>query len=212
MDPRDCPTIEGMELDQLSSLLGSDARARLIAYFVANPEARRHVRALGRLTGIGKRSLQAELERLEKLRLVSRKREGRRVLYIRSGHSPQWQAMERLVASYGIPTLLRAALAEVPGVKAAFLFGSLARGDAREDSDVDLLVYGDGISAEDLGRATLDLGVVLQRPLDVKEYDTERFVRANDPAVSFLPAALAGPKVWLVGAPERLPSGEGKAG
>lgn len=201
-----------MALDQLSSLLGSDARARLIAHFVANPESRRHFRALGRLTGIGKRSLQTELERLEQFRLVHRQREGRRVVYIRSGDSPQWQAMERLVASYGIPVLLRAALAEVPGVKAAFLFGSLARGDAREDSDVDVLVFGDDIGAEELGRATLDLGVVLQRPLDVKEYDTERFVRANDPAVSFLPSALAGPKIWLVGTPDHLPSSDGKAG
>jgi predicted nucleotidyltransferase len=197
-----------MKMDQLSSLLGSDARARLVAYFVANPESRRHFRALERLTGIGKRSLQTELDRLEMLRLVDRKREGRRVVYTRSGYSPQWQAMERLVATYGIPVLLRSALAEVRGIEAAFLFGSLARGDARDDSDVDVLVYGDEIDAEELGRATLDVGVVLQRSLDVKEYDTARFVRANDPAVSFLPAALAGPKVWLLGAPERLPSGK----
>lgn len=200
-----------MELDHFSSLLGSEARARLLAHFVANPESRHHVRALERLTGIGKRSLHAELARLDAMGLVHREREGRRVVYVRSGYSAEWSAIERLVGTYAIPLLLRAALAEVPGVKAAFIFGSLARGDARPDSDVDLLVYGDDIADGDLGRATLDAGVVLERRLDVKDYDTARFIRDNAPGKSFLHPALTGPKVWLIGSEDRLPLHERRA-
>ena len=37
---------------------------------------------------------------------------------------------------------LAACLGTVPGVTFAYLFGSRARGDAREDSDVDVAVYG----------------------------------------------------------------------
>jgi len=199
------PLFEGMELDHLSALLGSQARARLLAHFVANPESRHHIRALERLTEIGTRSLHAELARLDRMGLVHREREGQRVVYARSGYSAEWSAIERLVGTYGIPLLLRAALSEVPGVKAAFIFGSLARGDARPDSDVDLLVYGDEIADGDLGRATLDAGVVLDRRLDVKDYDTARFIRDNAPGKSFLHPALAGPKVWLVGSEDRLP-------
>ncbi|HYH78140.1 MAG TPA: nucleotidyltransferase domain-containing protein [Longimicrobium sp.] len=200
-----------MQLDQLSPLLGSEARARLLAHFVANPESRHHLRALGRLTGIGKRSLHAEVARLEAMGLLRREREGRRVVYVRSGYSAEWRAIERLVGTYGIPLLLRAALAEVPGVHAAFIFGSLARGDARPDSDVDLLVFGDDIADGDLGRATLDAGVVLERRLDVKDYDTARFTRDNAPGRSFLNPVLAGPKIWLVGSEDRLPPDERRA-
>src|SRR4051794_38409398 len=99
-----------MQLDQLSPILGSEARARLLAHFVANPESRHHVRALERLTGIGKRSLHAELARLHGMGLICREREGRRVVYARSGYSAEWNAIERLVGTYGIPLLLRAAL------------------------------------------------------------------------------------------------------
>jgi predicted nucleotidyltransferase len=194
-----------MELDQLSPFLGSEARARLLAHFVARPESRLHVRALERDTGIGKRSLQAELRRLVEMGLVRREHEGRRVVYARSGYTPEWRAIERLVATYGIPLLLRAALVAVPGVEAAFIFGSLARGDARPDSDVDLLVYGNDIPDAELGGAYLDLGVVLERGLDVKDYDHERFEHDNDRRVSFLPTALAGPKVWLIGSERSLP-------
>jgi len=73
-----CPTIEGMELDQLSAFVGSEARARLLAHFVARPESRLHVRALERDTGIGKRSLQKELARLVAMGLVRREHQGRR--------------------------------------------------------------------------------------------------------------------------------------
>ena len=194
-----------MELDQLSAFVGSEARARLLAHFVARPESRLHVRALERATGVGKRSLQGELARLVEMGLVRREREGRRVVYVRSGYTPEWRAIEKLVATYGIPLLLRAALMGVPGVEAAFIFGSLARGDARPDSDVDLLVYGEEIPDEEFGSALLELGIVLDGRLDVKEYDRARFEHDNDFRVSFLPTALAGPKVWLIGSDADLP-------
>ena len=199
-----------MSLDQLSPFLGSEARARLLAHFVVHPESREHVRSLERHTGLGKRSLQAELARLEAMGLVRREREGRRVLYVRSGYTPQWRAIEALVGEYGIPLLLRDALADVPGIEAAFIFGSLARGDARPDSDVDLLIYGDPeLSA--LGHAVGDLALVLDRRLDVKTYDRARFIRDNRFGASFLPSALAGPKLWLTGSEEDLPAAERRA-
>lgn len=194
-----------MQLDQLSPFLGSEARARLLAHFVARPESRLHVRALQRDTGIGKRSLQKELHRLVAMGLVRREHEGRRVVYVRAGYTAEWRAIERLVSAYGIPLLLRAALAGVPGVEAAFIFGSLARGDARPDSDVDLLVYGNDIPQGAVSSALADAYFVLGRSVDLKLFDRKEFASWNDSRVSFLPDALAGPKVWLVGSEFVLP-------
>lgn len=203
-------TVDAMDLDQLYSLLGSEARARILAYFAANPDARRGADALARLTGISVRALRAELADLVERGLVVRERAGRHVLYQRTW-IPEWRTAENLLSSYGIPLLLQSALAEVPGVEAAFIFGSIARGDARPDSDVDVLIFGDHMIDADLGRATLDAAIALKRPLDVKDYDTQRFRHDNDPRVSFLPTALAGPKVWLVGSSARLPLDERQA-
>ncbi|HEX6751495.1 MAG TPA: nucleotidyltransferase domain-containing protein [Longimicrobium sp.] len=200
-----------MELDQLSAFVGSEARARLLAHFVARPESRLHVRALERATGVGKRSLQAELARLVEMGLVRREREERRVVYVRSGYTPEWRAIEKLVAAYGIPLLLRAALMGVPGVEAAFIFGSLARGDARPDSDVDLLVYGRDIPDGAVSAALADVYFMLERPVDLKLFDRDEFVRWNDPRVSFLPTAVTGPKRWLLGSEDRLPADGRKA-
>jgi predicted nucleotidyltransferase len=197
-------------MDLLSTFLGSQARARLLAHFVVHPDRREHVRALERHTGLGKRSLQAELQRLETMGLVRREREGGRVLYARGSSHPQWRSLDALVAAYGPTLVLRDALRGVPGLEAAFVFGSTARGDARPDSDIDVLLYGDEIADAELGAALLDAALVLDRRIDAHGYDAERFRRDNRPGASFLPAALAGPKEWLVGSPDALPRDRAK--
>jgi predicted nucleotidyltransferase len=192
-------------MDRLNDFLGSEARARLLAHFVVHPDRRDHVRALERHTGLGKRSLQAELARLQGMGLVRREVDGRRVFYRRDDGNRQWRAVGSLVAEYAPGLVLRDALNDVRGIDAAFIFGSQARGDARPDSDIDLLILGEQIDDSELGAALLETALVLDRPVDVKRYDAERFVRDRAPGASFLPAALAGAMQFLIGSPDVLP-------
>ena len=56
------------------------------------------------------------------------------------------------------------------GIKAIFLFGSYARGEARDDSDIDLLVDTSGTdlrSLISLGALYCDLEDALQKPIDL---------------------------------------------
>lgn len=197
-------------MDLLNEFLGSEARARLLAHFVVHPDGHDHVRALERHTGLGKRSLQAELARLEAMGLVRRETDGRRVVY-RRADGRGWRAIESLVAEYAPGLVLRDALREVPGIDAAFIFGSQARGDARPDSDIDLLILGDRIDDGELGAALLQTALVLDRPVDVKRYDVARFVRDLAAGASFLPAALKGPMQFLIGGFDALPGYAGAA-
>ena len=63
-----------------------------------------------------------------------------------------------------------APVAKQYGVKAVFLFGSYARGEAREDSDIDLLVDTSGTNLRSLlslGALYCDLEAALQKPIDL---------------------------------------------
>jgi hypothetical protein len=51
----------------------------------------------------------------------------------------------------------------------------------------------------------MQTALVLDRPVDVKRYDAERFIRDRAPGASFLPTALAGPMHFLIGSPNVLP-------
>ena len=74
----------------------------------------------------------------------------------------------------GVDELLRAKREEILRIAARHgahnvrVFGSVARGEARQDSDVDFLVEMEkGRSLFDLGGLLMDLQEVLDRPVDV---------------------------------------------
>ncbi len=70
-------------------------------------------------------------------------------------------------------------------MKSAFLFGSYARDEARADSDIDILLYGDeGFKALDVFAMGEDLSEVFERPIDV--YEISEFIPGE-----FLDAVLA---------------------
>ena len=63
-----------------------------------------------------------------------------------------------------------APIAKAYGVQRVFLFGSYARGEAREDSDIDLLVDTSGTNLRSLlslGALYCDLEAALQKPIDL---------------------------------------------
>jgi predicted nucleotidyltransferase len=146
-----------------------------------------------------------EVSRLEALGLVERKPHGREMRISRVPGAG-WASLETLVQAYAPAAVLREALSAVPDVEAAFVFGSQARGDARPDSDIDVLIYGDDIPDQALGKALLDASLVLDRAVDAKRYDSSAWGRDVASGSGFLPAAMAGPKEWLIGSAGNLPA------
>lgn len=191
--------------DLLSTTLASGALARLVTHFAAHPDDALHVRALGRRTGLTPRSLHTELARLERLGVVQRRSQGRHVHYVLVEDSARWRALRALVRELADPVeVIRGALADVPGVAAAFVFGSFAHGDVREDSDVDVFVLDDGLPDGCLARRTLDAGVLLGREVNVVQMTHNEFQRRFSSRNGFLTRVLAGPKRWLIGGERAL--------
>jgi predicted nucleotidyltransferase len=199
--------------DLLSSVLASGALARLVTHFAVRPDERPHARALQRHTGLTPRSLQMELARLERLGVVERRAEGNRVTYALNESGARWRVLRQLVRELADPVdVARDALSDVPGVTAAFVFGSFARGDVREDSDVDVFVLGEDIPEDLLSRRTLDAGVLLGRELNLVQVTRDELRRRLAAGSAFLTRVLAGPKQWLVSDERALHSAELPAG
>jgi predicted nucleotidyltransferase len=188
-------------------LLGSETLYRLILYFVLHEDEAPHFRALARRLGAGVRPLRVALERLEEEGLIrSAERGNRRVYRVETGHTG-WEALRRMVREFADPAdVLREALAEVPGVEAAFVFGSVARGRPGPESDVDVLVLGDDIPARELGRGTSESSAVLGREVNVVRYTRRDFARRLAEGNAFARSVAAGPKRWIVGGEESLES------
>lgn len=160
-----------------------------------------HFRALQRHTQLGNRSLQQELRKLIGWELVTREEENQVVSFRSIPSSPRWESLRQLVRAFADPAeVLSEALRDVDGVEAAFVFGSTARGEARDDSDVDLFILGDNIPAAKLGRATSAAAILLDREVDVKRFTRSKLARVLQQGDSgFVTSALSGPKRWVVG-------------
>jgi predicted nucleotidyltransferase len=87
--------------------------------------------------------VQHELARLERLGLVVTRRHGRQKYYRANEKHPLYPDLKRIVyKTAGLGDALRQALDDVPGIRAAFIHGSLAKGGERATSDVDLMIVG----------------------------------------------------------------------
>lgn len=204
---------------QLATVLASAALARLVTHFVLRPDAALHFQALRRTTGLSSRSLQHELARLEQLGLVTREADGALVRYRAVPENPRWRALREFVGQFADPAeVLRVALAQVPEVEGAFLYGSYARKTAvHPGSDVDVFVVGDGIDHEDarlaLAEQALDVAGLIGREVNITRYTRDRLAGRYARGGRFIRAVLDGDKDWLVGSEAvlaaALPDGTG---
>jgi predicted nucleotidyltransferase len=186
--------------DALSATLASGALARVVIDFAVHPEDASHGRQIQRRTGLTPRSLQTELARLESLGVVRRRPDGRLVRYELVDNNPRWRALRALVRELADPVdVVRNALADVPGIAAAFVFGSFARGDTREDSDVDVFIIDDAVPHDQRARRTIEAEILLGREVNVVEMTRDDVARRIKAGSSFIRNVFAGPKLWLAG-------------
>lgn len=179
--------------------------ARVVRYFAVNPEARPHVRALQRATGVGPRSVQREIERLSRLELLVREDDGPLVRWRVDENNPAWDHFRQLVRRLSGPAdVLPYALTGLPRIDAAFIFGSHARDRARPDSDVDLFVLHRGVPEDDLLRQTLEAGVLMDREVNVVTATPEDVRQRLNEQNRFFVDVIAGPKQWVAGSSQVL--------
>jgi predicted nucleotidyltransferase len=191
---------------RLALLLTSAARAKLLQLFALFNEEPLRFREIQRRIGVGSRSLQHELQRLEALGLIARQGRGREVRYRARTETPLWLPVWQTIASLSRPAeICRILLADLAGVSAAFIYGSIARDDARPDSDVDLFVVGGGVDEIELARRTSEAGALLGREINVAIYtpqEVRAMVRAGHP---YIGRVLHQPKIWIQGEEDENP-------
>lgn len=178
---------------------GSEVRRQILRTFFARPEVARHVRELAREIDRSPTVVGEELDRLERTGILTSERIGRARRYRVDEESPIASEIRSLVQkTIGIEATVREAIADLPGIEKAFLYGSYARGDERATSDLDLFVVGT-VDQEALTERLADVERDIGRDVNVATYDRAELERLQKEGDLFVSGVLEGARVALIG-------------
>ncbi len=189
----------------IASLFVTDTLAALLAHFALFPERSFYQRELARLTDSNLHLVQRELSRLEAIGLVVRTPRGRQVDYSIVTTHPAWPPLrDLLLRTQALASRLADALEPIEdAIALAWIFGSMARGDARPDSDIDLIVVGDA-SLRDLSQLELPGGPELGRELNIGTYTSSELRERIATDNHFVAGLLESPRIWIKGSDDEL--------
>lgn len=183
----------------LEGLLGSRSRARLLAIFVTRPGEEYYAQRLLAMTGLGEGSVRYELRRLERLGLLFSRKAGREKLYQIDTRHPLFPELKQMVyKTAGLGEALGEALAGHPGVEAAFIYGSAAKGGERPTSDLDLFIVGTPERAN-LAAVLEDAERRLGREVNLVTMAAGEWRARTAAGDGFVQRVLASPKIFLFG-------------
>lgn len=128
----------------LDELLLGKTRAALLRELYVNPDRRISFNELVRRLKSGPGAISRELAMLTDAGLVIEQREGNQRFLSAGVASPVFAEIRAFITkASGIPSIVREALRDLEGsIDVAVIFGSVAKGAERADSDIDLFIVG----------------------------------------------------------------------
>ncbi len=189
----------------LARALFTPVQQRVLGLLFGQPNRAFQSAELIRLAGSGTGAVHRQLQRLATTGLVLVTREGNQKYYRANQDSPVYPELSGLIIkTVGIVEPLREALAPLSDrIRAAFIFGSIAKESDRAGSDVDLLVLGDDLAYADVYTALQGAEARLARSVNPKVMSPAEWKqkRARD---SFAARVAAQPKLFVIGSEDAL--------
>ena len=188
----------------LTTLFGKTRRS-ILAFVFSHTEEEFHLRKILRLAQISPGAGPRELKRLVEAGILVRTVKDNQVLFRANPECPIYNELKSIVAkTAGLVDILREALLPLASaIKLAVVYGSLARGKATTDSDVDLLIVGD-VAFEDVVGCTTKAQEKLRREINPLVMSFAEFMDRTSKGDHLLDSILKSPFLPITGDPHEL--------
>lgn len=185
-------------MNSLLAITGSKARAEIFRLLFERPGLELYLRDLQRRSGLSISPIQQELGRLTRAGFIKMRRDGNRVYYSANFDHPLFPEIRGIVEkTVGVIALLRRMLT-VPEIQVVFIFGSLAAGTARPDSDLDLFVIG-SIGLRNLSGLLIGVNDKIGRIVNPHVSSHEEFLKKFAERNPFITTIMESPKTFVIG-------------
>ncbi len=186
--------------DTISASLFPKARRELLGLLFSHPDGAFYLREIVERTGLGMGHVQRELQRLCRGGMVRRSKKGRHVYFQANESSPVYEELRGLVRkTIGAVEILRAAIQPLSDrIVSAFIFGSVARGEERSQSDLDVMVVGN-VSFADVVKAVQGAESRTGREISATVYPPDEFRTKLADGHHFLTSVIEREKLFVLG-------------
>jgi predicted nucleotidyltransferase len=185
----------------LADALFARVQQRVLGVLFGNPGRTFYANEVIALASSGTGAVQRELARLEEAGLVNVSRVGNQKHYQANAAAPVFAELHSLVLkTFGLVDVLRDALAPVAEkVRAAFVYGSVAKGQDSAGSDIDLMILSDHLTYPDLFSSLEAATARLGRSVSPTIYTSKEWHKRVKEDRVFIKRVVSQPKLWLIG-------------
>jgi predicted nucleotidyltransferase len=190
----------------LGEALFSGTRQRVLGLLFGNPSRSYYAKELIRLAAGGTGAVQRELERLSQSGLLTVRAIGNQKHYQANPQSPVFTELCAVARkTFALADPLREILAPLASrIEAAFVYGSVAKGEDTATSDIDLMVIADKLSYGNLLEALEPLAEAIGRRVNPTVLSKREWARRLGGKSAFATRVTAQPKIWVVGTEDVL--------
>lgn len=191
----------------LADALFTKTQQRVLRVLFGQPERSFYASELIREAGTGSGAAQRELARLERSGIIAARRIGNQKHYQANAGSPLFSELRNIVLkTVGLAEPLRDGLKPLSSaIRAAFVYGSVAKATDQAASDIDLMIISDSLAYGDvfgtLERVTRTVG----RKVNPTVYTSAEFSKRSRTENAFVTRVLEQPKLWVIGSEDDLP-------
>jgi predicted nucleotidyltransferase len=190
----------------LADALFSGTQQRVLGLLFGQPERSFYATELINLAKAGSGAVQREVARLAQSGLVTVQQVGNQKHYQANPASPIYAELCGIAhKTFGLAEPLREALAPLAArIRAAFVFGSVAKRQDTAASDIDLMLLSDDLSYGDLYAVLEASSTCLGRSVNPTIYSPQELAQRIERGDAFVKRVLAQPKIWLIGGDDAL--------
>lgn len=174
----------------LKNLFSSEVRILLLKQFLLNEDSEFYLRQLSNHFHLSPRQVSLELQNLHKIGLIKKRISGNLHNFSINRQHPIFEELKGIfLKTVGLKDVLYKYLSVFKDrIQFAFVYGSMAKGNAGAESDIDLMIIGD-LSSRQLSAKMMKAENELQREINFSVFTPEEFktrLNQNDHFVSTL--------------------------
>lgn len=189
----------------LKSLIGSKTRQVLLSTFFNAPEKEYYTRQLASMHGMSVGTIHRELKNLIASEIFTVRNVGNIKLFSLNRKNPIYEELKNIIyKTEGIVKFVKNAISKVNGIRVAFIYGSFAKGDERQDSDIDIFLIGDDIDEDALVISISNLEKKLFKEINYTRYTESEYKKEKKKKNSFILEVIKAKKIFINGGDDDL--------